>query len=786
MAAEQPCKPDPLQGEPLYLRGGMNGWGARPEYAFRYSCDGWYLNLELTGRVEFKISDAAWRSSNTFGSAASAPSNLLLERQPYVAASGDAAGGANNLSFAFSGEHTVKVARDGAAALITIGPKTFPDPVRRLVTDPVAQSLRFDSRSAASKHPFGAQPAGTPVAFRLGARAGVSKLTMVVEKRRVEGAEDAIDYTEVARIPMTRKGAEWRASYRFPEPNIYGYYFEAEIGGKTYLYQNNGKSVYWTRERGGNGLGQVAEAPADRKDVRRFRHTSYAADFKVPAWARDVVYYYIFPERFRNGDRSNDPKVGSASYQDKPIEVHASWLDKPYRPGSGDGSDKTANNDFFGGDLAGIIEKLDYIRDLGANAIYMTPLFKASSNHKYDTADYRHIDPAFGKDEDFKRLVDEAGKRGIRVLPDASLNHTGSDSLYFDRFAKYDSNGAFRGAKVNPSSPYASWYRFKQGETEPDKQYMGWVGVADLPELDKSSPGFRRFAYEDPDSITKLWLGQGAAGWRMDVAPWVPDDFWRGWRKAVKGMDPEAITVAETWFDASKYFLGDTFDSTMNYIFRNTVLDYASGIKAPAVYHNIELMRENYPPQAFYALMNLLSTHDVARSLHYLGFTEHASDAEIALAKQRYRLAVFLQMTFPGAPAIYYGDEVGMTGGDDPLNRMAYPWTDMGGKPDQAMLAYFQQLTSLRKQHAVLRHGSFGAPLLLDDNVIVLARKDGKSEALTATNNALVARTVTVSLPAGFSARHFADALDGATLKASGSKLSITLPPLSGRVLISR
>lgn len=786
-AADQGCKPDPLDGERLYLRGGMSGWGAVPDYAFTYSCNAWYLNVDLTGRGEFKISDANWRSSNTFGSPATARSNLMREGQPFATVSGDAPGGANNLAFPFSGGHTVKLTLEDGKAQVTIGPRTFPlSPDAQLaVFDPVALSLQFDSRSAVSKHPFGAQPAGTPVTFSVAAKPGVSRLSMVIEKRRVDGPEEKIEYTEVARVPLLHKGAQWRASYVFAEPNVYGYYFEAEIGGKTYLLQNNAKSVYWTRERGANGEAVVAEMPADRQQVRRFRHTAYASDFRVPGWARDAVYYYIFPERFRNGDRSNDPKVGVSRFQDKPVEVHSDWLDKPYRPGSGDGSDQWGSNDFFGGDIAGIIEKLDYIASVGANVIYMTPLFKASSNHKYDTADFRQIDPGFGKNEDFKRLVDEAAKRGIRVLPDASFNHSGSDSLYFDRFAKYETNGAFRGGKINPSSPYAGWYRFKPAETEADKQYQGWTGVADLPEFDKSSPEYRRFAYGAPDSITRLWLGQGTAGWRMDVAPWLPDDFWHGWRKTVKDMNPDAITVAETWFDASKFFLGDTFDSTMNYIFRNTVLDYASGIKADAIYHNIELMRENYPPQAFYALMNLLSTHDVARSLHYLGYTEGASAEEIAEAKQRCRLAVFFQMTFPGAPAIYYGDEVGMTGGDDPLNRMAYPWADMGGKPDESMLAYFKQLAALRKQHAVLRHGSIGAPLHLDDNVIVLARKAGDNEAITATNNATVARTVSVSLPKDFRARAFVDGIvGGAAARIRGGKLVITLPPLSGRVLL--
>ena len=389
------------------------------------------------------------------------------------------------------------------------------------------------------------------------------------------------------------------------------------------------------------------------------------------------------------------------------------------------------------------------ISAMGANTIYMTPVFRAASNHKYDTADYRNIDPAFGSNADFERLTSEAARRGMRVIPDTSLNHTGSDSIYFDRFGNHQSKGAFAGGRIRGDSPYADWYSFDAKQTEPDRQYKGWVGVTDLPELNKASPEFRRFAYGADDSVMKLWLDRGAAGWRMDVAPWVPDDFWREWRRAIKRHKPDALTIAETWFDASKYFLGDTFDSTMNYIFRNTVLDYANGGKASTLYPNIELMREAYPPQAFYALMNLLSSHDQARALHRFGYLDETTDAAmVTRAKQRLRLAVLFQMVFPGAPTVYYGDEVGVTGGDDPYNRATYPWADLGGQPDTALLADFKRLIKLRRDHAVLRRGSLDAPLLLDDHLIVLLRQHEGRWAITATNNAEQALAATVTVPA--------------------------------------
>jgi glycosidase len=682
---------------------------------------------------------------------------------------------------------------------LSVGPKTFADPAAKSVTDPVALSLRYDSRSLAHKRPFGAVKAGTTVQYAVTSLPGVQRLTLVVEKRRLEGNQEVLEYTELARVPMQarREGAQlrWSARHRYADVAVYGHWFEAQIGGKTYVLQNNAAPVFWTREKGAGGRAEVADKPTKTAGIRRFRQTVYSPDFKVPDWAPDIVYYYVFPERFRNGNPANDPKPGLTRYHQHTVEVHPRWTDRPYRPNSGDGSDPHFNNDFFGGDLEGLIQKLDHIKELGANTIYMTPVFKASSNHKYDTADYREIDPAFGSNADFERLTKEAAKRGIRVIPDTSLNHTGADSLYFNRYGNYGNQGAFQNGKVNPASPFADWFSFDTTQAEPDKQFKGWVGVTDLPELNKNSASLRNFFYRDRDSVTKLWLDRGAAGWRMDVAPWVPDDFWREWRAALKAHRPDALTVAETWFDASKYFLGDMFDSTMNYVFRNAVLEYAAGGDGAALYTHLEHLREAYPPQALYALMNLLSSHDQARALHHFGWHDDTKDpAAIAQAKQRLRLAVLFQMTYPGAPTVYYGDEVGVTGGDDPYNRATFPWADQGGQPDEALHTDFKRLIAMRNQHAVLRRGSLEAPVHADKQVIVLLRRLGSgaaaSWALVGLNNATEARSVEVKLPPGVPVAALRDVLDsGPALQAVGAasegRWRLTLPPLFGRVLVA-
>ena len=586
--------------------------------------------------------------------------------------------------------------------------------------------------------------------------------------------------------PPSAAGAQrWMASHRFADKGVYGYWFEALIQGERYVLQNNDEPLHWTRERGTGGSAVVDFLPESTRAIRRLRQTVYDPAYAVPAWARDAVYYQIFPERFRNGNPANDPVVGRDRYRSGGIERHLNWLDKPYRPDSGDGSDALFNNDFFGGDLEGIIDKLDHLKALGVNTLYLTPVFKAPSNHKYDTADYKAIDPAFGSEADFRRLTREATRRGLRILPDTSFNHVGSDSPYFNRYGNYPGLGAFQNGKPQPDSPYYGWFRFDTTQADPDKQYPGWGGP-DLPEIDKRSRAFRDFAFGAPESVTKKWLDLGAAGWRMDVAPWVPDDFWREWRSAVKAHRPDAITLAETWFDASKYFVGDMFDSTMNYIFRSAVLDHAGGGKAQQLVAQLEHLREAYPPQAHFALMNLISSHDVARAMHVLGWQAQSADApEARLAKQRFLLATFIQMTQPGAPLVYYGDEVGLTGGDDPFNRGTYPWPDRGGQPDLALQREVQRLIALRREHRILRQGRVQPLRALDEHVMLSARVLGSQRAWVLSNNSGQARMVTLEAPTVLRAGAWRDALNGERVKATGRRLTVTVPPLFGRVLIA-
>ncbi|MBN8503309.1 MAG: hypothetical protein J0L58_02460 [Burkholderiales bacterium] len=763
------CTEAPHGEAPLYLRGGMNNWAADDDFEFAWQCNAYLLNTELQGRLAFKIADPEWSPQRTFGNPQGGNFELLFEGEQTLALRFDASG----------------------KPLLELGPRRFAGLQRSAVTDPAALGLRFDSRRLQHKQPFGARPAGSSIQFSVGASApGVKAVFLVLERRHLLGNQEVLRYHPLERQAMapTAPGM-WTGRHHFKDAGIYGYWFEVHTEQGVYALQNNRDSVYWTREKGSMGAAVVEPLPRDASRVRRFRQTIHLPQLQVPEWSADVVYYYIFPERFRNGDRRNDPDPRRQRYQDQGIERHTRWIADPHKPGlSGDG---LYNNDFFGGDLAGIIEKLDEIKALGANTLYLTPIFQAASNHKYDAGDFHRIDPAFGRNADYERLTREAAKRGLRVIPDTSLNHVGSDSPYFDRFGNFgglkaSKPGAFAGGKPNPASPYFDWFLFDTRQAKPDDQYQGWVGVKDLPELNKNSPSWRTFAYRDRDSVTRRWLRAGSSGWRMDVAPWVPDDFWREWRAAVKEEKPDALTLAETWFDASKFLLGDQFDGTMNYIFRNAVLDYAAGGSARQIYPNLELLREAYPLPALLASMNLLSTHDAPRALHRFGIehnphTHPGVDAkQLQEAKQRLLLALLFQVGFPGAPTVYYGDEVGVGGGDDPFNRATYPWADQGGKPDLQLRERFRQLLALRNQHEVLRRGSLSAPLLLSDALIGFERVYERRRALVLLNN----QRETLPAELAVSGR-WRDALSGERFEAQGDRLALAVPGLFGRILLA-
>ena len=397
-------------------------------------------------------------------------------------------------------------------------------------------------------------------------------------------------------------------------------------------------------------------------------------NFTVPDYARGAVMYQIFPDRFA--------KSGACDLSEKlrPFTVHADWSE---RPCSGPDAEGNWNNDFFGGNFNGIREKLPYLQDLGVKILYLNPIFKAFSNHRYDTADYMHPDPMLGTQEDFSALCDEAHRLGLRVILDGVFSHTGNRSIYFES------------ACQDPDSPYYKWYRF----TDYPKDYESWWGIKTLPCVEELDKGYLEYIIDGEDSVAAHWLRLGADGFRLDVADELPDEFILRLKKRIRAIKPEAFLLGEVWEDASnkraygqsrRYFVDGELDSVMNYPWREAILRFAEGRDdGTALAESIETLAENYPPQVLDCVMNLLSSHDRERALTRLDDVE------------RFKLASFLQFTLPGMPSIYYGDEAGLRGGKDPDCRRTFPW----GREDASLLSYFCALGALKNSMPALQFG---------------------------------------------------------------------------------
>jgi cyclomaltodextrinase len=426
-------------------------------------------------------------------------------------------------------------------------------------------------------------------------------------------------------------------------------------------------------------------------------HALHSGSF-APSWANDAVFYQIFPERFANGDSSNDP------------EDVQPWGGKPN------------NANFFGGDLQGIIQHLDYLSDLGISALYLNPIFEATSNHKYNTTDYLEIDPHFGDEGIFKRLVDECHARGIKVILDAVFNHTG---VGFFAFRDIKRNGA--------RSPYLRWYNVYSLPIGPEDKpnYECWWGHGSLPKLMTYTPAVRQYLFD----VTRHWMDFGVDGWRLDVPNEVPRSFWIEWRKLVKSINPEAYIVGEIWDDATPWLQGDQFDAVMNYQFRGAVVKFFAQrrISVRGFDSMLTRQRAEYPAGVDYVLQNLLGSHDTERFLTLCG-------GDTA----RMKLAVLFQMTYVGAPMVYYGDEIGMEGGPDPDCRRTMVWDER--YQGKNLLETYRDAIKLRKQYPVFRHGDFETVLVSDTtHVYAFARSTAEATALVVMNAGGIHQRLTVS-----------------------------------------
>ena len=389
----------------------------------------------------------------------------------------------------------------------------------------------------------------------------------------------------------------------------------------------------------------------------------------------------------------------------------------------------------------GIEKKLPYLKELRISCLYLNPVFKAYSNHKYDTGDYKTIDPMFGNEKDFIRLCEAAKKLGIRIILDGVFNHTGSDSLYFNKNGTYDSVGAYQ----SQQSPYYDWYRFTDF---PDK-YESWWGIDTLPQIEEKSEAYQDYILRDDDSVVKKWIKNGASGWRLDVVDELPDFFVQILRSEVKKQNPEAVIIGEVWEDASnkvayggqrQYFMGSELDSVMNYPLRNAMTDFAKGnIDASEFDRRVMSLKENYPRPAFYAALNFLSTHDIPRILTVLGGYEFndkdkMSEARLTVwekenAAKMLKCLIAMQVLFPGVPSIFYGDEAGLEGYADPFCRRCYPW----GHEDTDIMEYYKKLIALRNSDEAFRIGEFDTVYKIG-GCYAFARYNTKSSYLIIVN----------------------------------------------------
>lgn len=494
------------------------------------------------------------------------------------------------------------------------------------------------------------------------------------------------------------------------------------------------------------GVKQICRAPMSKgkicDDGECFQLTVYKRDFKTPDWLRSGVMYQIFPDRFCRSDEEK---------QNVPHDrkLRNDWYGMPeYKP---DKNGIVTNSDYFGGDLKGIEQKLSYLQELGVTCIYLNPIFESHVNHRYATADYMKIDPLLGAEEDFMSLCKKAKEFDIKIILDGVFSHTGSDSVYFNKAKRYLSVGAYN----SRDSKFYSWYNFQEW---PDK-YSSWWGFDTLPEVKEIDTGYDDFI-NGPDGVVAHWIQKGASGWRLDVADELPDAFIKRLRSAAKKCDQDALIIGEVWEDASnkesygvrrEYLLGEELDSVMNYPFREAILNFLKGQSGETTMDAILRIVENYPPQVTNVLMNVLGTHDTVRAITYLMGENMQSSKDIkaisVLSEEQrehgvklMKLASLMQYTLPGVPCIYYADEVGLEGYEDPFSRQCYPW----GKENILLLDWYKKLGAMRKKVKALSSGKF-VPVEVRKNFLMYKRVCEDDQLLCAIN--ISQENVCIDLP---------------------------------------
>lgn len=572
----------------------------------------------------------------------------------------------------------------------------------------------FDSRNNLYRSKLGAVPANENLRLRL----LLHKDAQVYEAfLRVVNDND----NSLCEIKMTPSN-EWICDYQFFDCNIttaeglYWYDFRyTSAHGEFFVVKSE------------NSLGIVSQTQGER-----FQLTVYDKDFTTPDWLKGGLIYQIFPDRFYNS---------GALKENVPDDrfVCEDWSKIPeHRQNNGMCS---LGNDYYGGDLKGVMEKLPYLKELGVSCIYFNPIFEAHSNHRYNTANYEKIDPLLGCEDDLVNLCKEASKQGIKIILDGVFSHTGDDSIYFNRTGRYGNGGAYR----DYNSIYHEWFKFYDFPNG----YDAWWGVKTLPETNEDNDSFTEYITGE-NGILRKYLKLGVAGWRLDVADELPDKFLDKLRAAVKSENPNAYILGEVWEDASnkisygarrKFLRGSQLDSVMNYPFANAILSFIKNGGGNALSETVHTVLENYPKCSVDTLMNHLGTHDTARVLTVLSKNDSfigdrtwqsqqkLSEHEYTNGVKRLKAAAVIQYTLPGVPSLFYGDEAGVQGFGDPFCRATYPW----GHENQELISFYKDLGKVRKECKAFVDGDFYT-VFADENSIAFTRNSKNSTAFIAVN----------------------------------------------------
>ena len=499
----------------------------------------------------------------------------------------------------------------------------------------------------------------------------------------------------------------------FNDTGVYFYHFEV-------YYDHRKQSLYC-----GEDLSDTSVGIAD------WQQTVYAEDFKVPDFAKKGVIYQIFPDRFCKGE---------IEYKETfPERETADWGDDPLFANGTVG--KVINNDYFGGNFNGIRKKLPYLKSLGVTIIYLNPIFEAHSNHRYNTANYLKADPILGTNEEFSALCKAAKEVGISIVLDGVFSHTGADSIYFNKYDRYDSVGAYQ----SKESPYYSWFKFN----EFPNNYTSWWGFDTLPEVQETDESFVEFI-TGKGGVIDYWMGLGAEGFRLDVADELPDCFIKQIRTAVKRNG--GVLYGEVWEDASNkvsygeqraFLYGNELDSVMNYPFMNFIISFVKGGSGTAFMNSVIKICENYPKESLDSLMNLLSTHDTERILTTLAgepalnrgrdwqAAQKMSESEIKGGARLLKMASTLLYTLPGMPCIYYGDEILTEGYRDPFNRKSFDWSRANEQND--MLNWYKALGEIRNACPAFEGGKF-LPVQWEKEFVSYLRVCDKGEVFVVVN----------------------------------------------------